>query len=118
MLLVVGLIGYGVARLVLAKMIKPSTTLRVGTGAQARRLRDYLDLAYDAAAWIIVFACFVDIARAWGVTFESGGMGSIIVKVGLILVAGAILYDGSHRDRSQACRRRRHGCGLCGRERG
>lgn len=94
MLLVVGFIGYGVIRLLLAKVIRQSTVLRVGTGAETRRLRDFLDLSYDAAAWLILLACALDLGRAWGVSFGAGSIGALALKVGLIVVAGAVVYEG------------------------
>ena len=93
LLLIAGFIAYGVARLILARLIAPSPALRIGAGPQARRLRDHLDLAYDAAAWVIVFVALIELLKSWGVSFESGGAGIIATKVGLIIVAGLIVYD-------------------------
>jgi hypothetical protein len=46
LLLITGFIAYGVARLILARLIAPSPALRIGVGLQARRLRDYHSPAF------------------------------------------------------------------------
>ncbi|MFZ1431294.1 MAG: mechanosensitive ion channel family protein [Geminicoccaceae bacterium] len=93
LLLIAGFVSYGVARLLLARMIAASPILHVGTGGQVRRLRDFRDLAYDTAAWAIVYAALIMLLRSWGASFESGGAGSIIAKIGLIVIAGFVAYD-------------------------
>lgn len=92
-LLIAGFIGYGVARLLLARMIAADSVLHVSAGAQVRRLRDFRDLAYDTAAWAIFYVALILLLRSWGASFESGGAGSVITKIGLIVIAGFVAYD-------------------------
>ena len=92
-LLIAGFITYGVARLLLARMIAADSVLHVSAGAQVRRLRDFRDLAYDTAAWAIFYVALIVLLRSWGASFESGGAGSVITKIGLIIIAGFVAYD-------------------------
>lgn len=92
-LLIAGFIAYGVARLLLARMIAADSVLHVSAGAQVRRLRDFRDLAYDTAAWAIAYVALILLLRSWGASFESGGAGSVITKIGLIIIAGFVAYD-------------------------
>lgn len=93
LLMIAGFVGYGVARLLLARMVAASPVLHVGVGARLRRLRDFRDLAYDTAAWAIVYAALLLLLRSWGVSLGSGGAGSITAKIGLIVIAGFVAYD-------------------------
>ena len=93
LLVIAGFVSYGIARLLLARLIATDSVLHVGVAGQVRRLRDFRDLAYDTAAWAIVYTALVLLLRSWGASFASGGAGSIIAKIGLIVIAGFVAYD-------------------------
>ncbi|SHO62803.1 Small-conductance mechanosensitive channel [Pseudoxanthobacter soli DSM 19599] len=92
LLVFAGLGLQGIARLVLAQIVRRSPELRVG-GPAGRRLPDFRDLAYTASALAITLIALALLLETWGLSFARSGAGITAIKVGLICLFGYIVYE-------------------------
>lgn len=92
LLVFAGLGLQGIARLVLAQIVRRSPELRVG-GPTGRRLPDFRDLAYTASALAITLIALAVLLETWGLSFARSGAGITAIKVGLICLFGYIVYE-------------------------